>query len=248
MPELLGKSPLFSSVFQLYLEWRLRRNFADVRLLGGEGLKAKELEGGFILACNHVAWWDPLLLIHLGAHLKAEGYCLMDLQNLQQFSFFRWLGALPIDRSSRRSAYRDLKRAGELLPKRGRILAIFPQGRQRPAHLPLQLKSGVAFLAQASGVPVLPLAIRYDFSEGPKPLAHLSVGSPILWTDEGRRGNKLFMQKLDGALTEGLSQIDTALLQPSGSGESLLGRSGDAHHAGRRSVLSKILHLSAAKQ
>lgn len=248
MPKPLGKSRLFAFLFRLYLGWRLRRTFADVRLLGGEGFKAKDLEGGFILACNHVAWWDPLLLIHLGAHLKTEGHCLMDSQNLQQFSFFRWLGAIPIHRSSRLSAYRDLKRAAELLHQRGGILAIFPQGQQRPAHLPLELKSGVAFLAQTSRFPVVPLAIRYDFSEGPKPLAHLSVGSPLLFGDEGRRGNRVFMRALDRALTEGLSQIDAALLTPSGSAESLLGRGEDAHRAGRRSALSKLLHLSAVKQ
>lgn len=248
MSEATQKRPLFGFLFRIYSAWRLRRHFSDVRLLGGESLQSGKVKSGFILACNHVAWWDPLLLIHLDAWLKTDGYCLMDRQNLGQFSFFRWLGAVPIDRSSPSRAYRDIKRASRLLPGAGRLVVIFPQGTQRAAHLPLKLKSGVAELARVSGVPVLPLAIRYDFGESPKQIVHLSVGSPLFYGESGNTRRKPFMDELKSSMEGELKRIDRFLVEANEGGISLLGRDKNADQVGRRSVLSKLLNFSAVKR
>jgi 1-acyl-sn-glycerol-3-phosphate acyltransferase len=247
MPRTGGaKNPWFARIFRLYVAQRLRRNFSDLRLLGGEKLDGDGFERGFILACNHVAWWDPLLLIHLDAHLKTNGACLMDRENLRNFAFFRWLGAIPLDRRSSLSAHRDLKRAAAGFPERGRMLVIFPQGQQRPAHLPLDLKAGVAFLAATSGVPVVPLAIRYDFLQGPKAVVHLSLGSPIPPPLATAQAKTQFMRRLEGGLLEELRRIDDALLEDLSQGESLIGRDRNADKVGRSTVLSKVLNLTAS--
>src|SRR5690606_29163115 len=162
-----GKRRWLQRIIQAYVRSRLRKNFADVRICGESTIKQELERGPVVLACNHVAWWDPLLLVQLDAFLGSDGYCLMDQESLRQLPFFRWVGALPIDRTSPTRAYRDIQMASSVLCQPRRVLAIFPQGEQRPAHLPLAFRPGVAALAAHSGAPVIPLAIQYTYLQSP---------------------------------------------------------------------------------
>ncbi len=215
------KLPWFLKLAHPYVARRLRRQFADVRLLGGDELRGCVAEGPIILACNHVAWWDPLLLVHLDSVLGSDGYCLMDKHNLDQLPFFGWVGALPLDRTDRKSSYQDLRRSTQVLDAPGRILAIFPHGEQRPPHLSLGFRSGVATLARVTKAPVLPVAIRYDYLEGPRQVVHISVGSPISYSIENH-SRQSFVIELEGAVGVQLDRIDAQLLAPSPDVESLI--------------------------
>lgn len=217
------KSSLFLKLARPYVARRLRRQFFDVRLAGLLRLRKLVFERPVILACNHVAWWDPLLLVHLDGVLGSDGFCLMDKQNLAKLPFFRWLGALPVDLKSRHAAYRDVLFAGKILDSPRRILAIFPQGVQRPAHFPLNFKSGVAALAERTGAPVVPLAIRYDFLEAPRQVVHLKVGEPLLFSQETHT-RELFLCELEERIKEAFFDIDHELFDPKGDFASLLGR------------------------
>lgn len=224
------KGGLFSWLFRAYLRFRLRRAFDDLRILGAPSLVSHLEAQPLILACNHVAWWDPLLLIELEHYLSercdvpADGYCLMDRANLQKFSFFSRLGALGLDRSQARRGYRDLQRSAKVLSRPGTFLVIFPQGRQRPAHLPLRLKAGVSALAAQSRAAVVPIAIRYDFLAGPRPVAHLSAGEPLYYQKELSHSHKYLVSRLQLALSEQLRRIDEAVLNSDVMAVSLLGR------------------------
>lgn len=66
-----------------------------------------------------------------------------------------------------------------VLRERRSFLAIFPQGKQVPAHLPLEFQKGVLWLSRRTTAPLLPVAIRYDFLQGEKPVIHVSIG-PVL--------------------------------------------------------------------
>lgn len=215
------KSRWFLKLARPYVARRLRRQFADVRLLGGPELRERITREPVIFACNHVAWWDPLLLVHLDAALGSDGYCLMDTHNLDQLPFFRWVGAMPLDRRNSRHAYRDLRRAARVLDAPRKVLVIFPHGDQRPAHLSLEFKLGVATLALATRAPVIPLAIRYDYVEGPKPIVHLAAGSPS-WFCDSRHTRESFVADLEARVAQKLKRIDDELCTPSQTFESLI--------------------------
>jgi 1-acyl-sn-glycerol-3-phosphate acyltransferase len=217
-----GKSALFVPLARWYVRRRLGKNFQDVLASGLSPLREKLASGPALLACNHVSWWDPLVMVHLDACLSADGYCLMDQENLGKLPFFSWVGAVPLDRTSRKAAYGDLRAAAQLLDRPSRFLLTFPQGEQRAAHLPLSYKAGIFFLARLKDVPVYPLALRYDFHESPRALVHLSVGQP-LFARSRRRDD--FLRNLEAATQRELERIDGHLSQGEGSFSSLLGRS-----------------------
>lgn len=217
------KSKLFLRIARPYVTRRLKRQFFDIRVSGLDRLRYLVSQGPVILACNHVAWWDPLVLVHLDKVLGSDGYCLMDKKSLQQLPFFRWVGALPVDRSSPKVAYRDLLAALDVLKKPGQIMAIFPQGEQRPAHLPLIHKPGVATLAQRSGAPVVPCALRYDFLESPRQIVHLKIGQALLPNDRAQNKEE-FLELLADQMRRSLAEIDEELLAPNGAFHSLFGR------------------------
>lgn len=176
-----ARSETFLWWAQRYVAWRLGREFAAVRVSGLERFRAALARGPLIVAPNHVAWWDPLWLVALDRAVGGQGHYLMASENLQRFFFFRWAGAIPIDRSSQKSAWRDLSQGLETLTGPGRYLVIFPQGEQRPPHLPLRFRGGVAWLARRAKVGVVPVGVRYDYLEGPRPFLHIALGEPDIW-------------------------------------------------------------------
>ena len=189
-----------------YVDLRLSRAFEVVLVAGLPQARAALAAGPVLIAANHVAWWDPLVATALDARLGCEGYALMDADSLRRLWFFGAIGALPLRRSSAREARADLAAASTRLSGPGRALWIFPQGRQRPSHLrPLGLASGVAWIAQQSRAPTLPLSISYLFRETPQPAIFATFGDPIPF-----RSRRTFLRDLEDALTDGLDHNDAA--------------------------------------
>ncbi len=206
------KSALFLRFARPYVRRRLRRAFSAVRVSGLESIEELLRQGPVILAPNHVAWWDAFLCVALDERLGGGGYCLMDAENLERLPFFAWTGAVPLDRKHPRRTLRDLDAACALLTGPGRFLIAFPQGQQRPAHLPLEFHRGIELLAERTGAPVVPIGLRYDFTEGPRPEIHISCGPAQLWN---RRG--VLALELEVAVGLQLAAIDAELLRSAGT-------------------------------
>ncbi|HEY5957750.1 MAG TPA: glycosyltransferase [Polyangiaceae bacterium] len=204
------RSALFVRLVRPYVRRRLRRQFEAIHIHGLEAVKERAKTGPLLLAANHVAWWDPLLLVAIDEALGTAGHFLMDAKNLEQLAFFAWAGAVPIHLGAARRAHQDLLEAVPLAAAPGQLLVIFPQGRQMPAHLPLQLQRGVAWLAAKTRATVIPVAIRYDFGEGPRPFVSISLGNPVVYT-----ATATFHSELAAALTGELRRIDAMLTNTS---------------------------------
>ena len=186
-----------------YVRRRVSRDLEGLWVSGLEPARRLLAQGPVLFAANHVAWWDPMLLVLLDEALASEGYALMDAGNLARLPFFGWLGALPLGRGE--AARTDLAAAAAQLRGPGRALWIFPQGRQRPAHLrPLGLKAGVMALAEQSGVPVLPVSLQYAFREAERPAALVHFGEARPASAPARE----LLPWLEEALVSGLDTID----------------------------------------
>jgi 1-acyl-sn-glycerol-3-phosphate acyltransferase len=227
------RKPWFLALARRYVRRRFRREFDGFHVEGLERIRALVAREPVIVASTHVAWWDALFAIQMDWLLGTETYCLMDADNLKRLPFFGWVGAVPLDRSSPKRALKDMKAAATLLDRPGRVLWIFPQGRQRPAHLrPLDLQPGVRWLARTSGARTVPLALNYLFREGPAPAVVSSFGEPI-----GARED--LVSRLDAELRGGLDRIDRFVDAAEGAfEEQLLGASDQVPLAGR--LLSKL--------
>lgn len=192
-----------------YVRRKLRLQFDGMFIEGLARTRSAAQREPLIIAPNHVAWWDPLVALHLDALLGTEGYCLMDEENLQRYPFFGWVGALPLARGANRRTLEHMQAALKLLRGPGMALWIFPQGRQRPAHLrPLAPASGVAWLSRNSGAKVVPLALNYQYREAPEPSILVSFGAPIA------AGATRLTVQLEQAWIAGLSRIDACVDSP----------------------------------
>lgn len=113
-------------------------------------------EGGFILAANHTAIPDVIVITCAARRqvrymAKAELFRIPVLRRL-----FRGLGAYPVNRGG--ADVKSLKYTVSLLES-GQTVGIFPQGTRRPRVDPrtTEIKGGVGFIAYHTGADVLPV-------------------------------------------------------------------------------------------
>jgi 1-acyl-sn-glycerol-3-phosphate acyltransferase len=209
-----GRGILFA-LGRRYARRRLRAAFDGVHVEGLDALREASAAEPLIVAPNHVSWWDALLILCLDGELEGRGYCLMDAANLDRLPFFRWLGAVPLARHSRRDTLKDLASAARLLDGPGRRLWIFPQGRMRPQHLrPLELQRGVSWLARKAEARVQPLSLAYLYREMPEPALAASF-SPPLPADAS-------LDDLERALVAGLARCDAFVTSSLGAFDELV--------------------------
>jgi 1-acyl-sn-glycerol-3-phosphate acyltransferase len=162
--------------------------FARVDLV--EGVENVPKEGPALLLINHIAFVDPIVVLHL---LPRN---IVPLAKIEVYSypfvgiFPRLYGVIPVRREEvdRRAVQQVLEvlRAGE-------IVLIAPEGTRSPRLS--QGKDGIAYLAGRSGVPIVPVAI--DGTEGfptlrgsrrwRGPGAHVRFGQPFRYRAEFQR-------------------------------------------------------------
>jgi 1-acyl-sn-glycerol-3-phosphate acyltransferase len=130
----------------------IARVFWRLRVVGSEHVPRA---GGLIVACNHVSNFDPPIL---GVSLPRPVW-YMAKKELFAIPGLGWLiahlNAFPVDRQAGGTA---ALRASLRLIKEGKCVGLFPEG-GRNVEGEKETKAGAAFLAAASGAPVVPAAI-----------------------------------------------------------------------------------------
>ncbi len=147
------------------------------------GIENIPLEGGCLLTGNHLGIVDGPLIFSLLHRNDATG--LVALKHRRN-PFIRFLveaaGGIWIDRT--RTDFHALKEAYAYLKNKG-LLGLAPEGTRSHNHALLQAKPGVAFLADKSGVIILPIAITGTENSLRKiltfqrPKVHVRFGEPF---------------------------------------------------------------------
>jgi 1-acyl-sn-glycerol-3-phosphate acyltransferase len=128
-----------------------------------EGREYVPRTGPVIFAANHLSAVDSFLIPILAPRLvafiaKAEYYEQPGLDGFLMRKALTALGTVPVPRGEFRAAQAALDRALEVL-KEGRAFGIHPEGsRSRDGRL-YRGRVGVAWLALASGAPVVPVGL-----------------------------------------------------------------------------------------
>lgn len=159
--------------FALNLTVLLRLLIYRVRYTGRENLPP---EGGWIVACNHRSFVDPVLLaqgiprqvFYMG---KAEIFKVPVLGKIVS-----WLGVFPVSRGTGDTSAVD--HAVEKL-RQGGLLGIFPEGTRSSGEAPGRFKSGMAHIAKSAGVGIIPCAVIFKGKMGFGKKIEIRYGKPI---------------------------------------------------------------------
>lgn len=115
------------------------------------------LEGGYVIACNHQSYTDPVLL-SMGQKRLIHFIAKEELFRNRFFSaLIRSLGAIPIHRGAK--ADEQALGSAEQVLSQGKLLGIFPEGKRSLNGELLKMRAGAVMLAYQSGVPVVPACI-----------------------------------------------------------------------------------------
>ncbi|MBK6425976.1 MAG: lysophospholipid acyltransferase family protein [Blastocatellia bacterium] len=171
-------SPRFERLFAVYAAWTVRRHFRAVYVRG----TLPDTRAPLLVCVHHAGWWDPILLFHLSRRrFPGRHFTMMEEANLRRFGVFRRLGAFGIDRASKNGPLASLRYALKRLSEPTSRVWIFPQGTITPVdRRPINVDPGAAWLATRAGVPVVAVAIRYEFREDQLPEAFVSFSLPEL--------------------------------------------------------------------
>ncbi len=133
---------LLDKIVGLKIEWRGLENIP---------------EGAVLVAAKHQSMWETFVL-----PIKFSDFSYILKHELIWLPFFGWylLAAeqVAIDRAKGGKLMPQLVEKAKAIFAQGRQLFIFPEGTRRPAGAPPQYKAGIAYLYEATGVPVVPVA------------------------------------------------------------------------------------------
>ena len=128
-----------------------------------EGLEHLPRSGGAILASNHLSVADEIFLgavvpRHIAFWAKAEYFTGTGFRGWLTRTVVEGLGAIRVDRSGGRAALAAFDAAIPVL-RSGDLVAIFPEGTRSVDGRLYRGRTGVARLAMAAGVPVVPVGV-----------------------------------------------------------------------------------------
>ena len=129
-----------------------------VKYIGVENIPS---EGPVILAGNHTAYFDALLMlggpkriVHMLAKKELFKYKFTN-------AFFRSMASIPVDRSTHDE---NAKKEAIKVLENGKVLGIFPEGTTRKKVPLLPFKYGAVSFAKKTGAYIVPFAITGSYN------------------------------------------------------------------------------------
>ncbi|MDO4898882.1 MAG: lysophospholipid acyltransferase family protein [Rothia sp. (in: high G+C Gram-positive bacteria)] len=128
-------------------------------VVGADNIPA---DTGAVLASNHVSFIDSIFLPLAAPRqvfflAKSDYFTTPGLKGKIMKWFFTGVGQLPMDRTGGAASTASLQAAIDALAE-GKLVGIYPEGTRSPDARLYRAKVGVARLAIAAGVPIIPVA------------------------------------------------------------------------------------------
>ena len=174
--------------------------FFKLKVTGAENVP---LHGGFLLASNHIAKRD-VIMIGVACRRKINFIAKKELFAIPILSsIIRGFGAVPVDRGSGDVA--AIKKSVSLLED-GNVVCIFPQGHRYPKVNPTTTprRNGAAMIAYRAGVPIIPVSIKTKgLKYGLFKEVEIIFGKPVTLNELGviEGGNKEYHAATEEVMT-----------------------------------------------
>lgn len=162
------------------------------------GLENVPKSGGFIVASNHLSFFDSLIIQALTPRdvaffAKAEYFTTPGIKGMLMKTFFESVGSIPVQRGEQAASVAALDSLIDIIEADGGI-GIYPEGtRSRDGKL-YRGRTGVGWLALTTGVPVVPVGLigteklQPAGSKGFKPAKFkIHYGEPLQFEQLGRK-------------------------------------------------------------
>ena len=179
-----------------------------------EGLEHIPATGGAIFAGNHLSVADELFLgavvpRHVAFWAKSDYFAGKGVSGKFTKALMHGLGAIKVERAGGRAALTAFDGAIPVL-KGGDMVAIYPEGTRSPDGRLYRGRTGVARLAVAAGVPIIPVGmigtnkvqpIGQPYPTPRRGVVTVKFGTPI--ETEGRANDRTSLRALtDEVMTE----------------------------------------------
>jgi 1-acyl-sn-glycerol-3-phosphate acyltransferase len=180
---------------------------ARIEIRGRENMQPGQ---NYIFMSNHVSNIDPPIVIPLipgrtSVLVKRELFRIPLLGTAMKLA-----NLVPVDRTNREAAIASIREATAVL-KAGLHMAVFPEGTRSSDGRMRAMKKGPFYLAEESGVPVIPVTIRGSFEVWPKHRFTMKPGPvvltfhpPISYAQAGNR--EALMSAVKTAIESGLPE------------------------------------------
>ncbi|RLU87483.1 1-acyl-sn-glycerol-3-phosphate acyltransferase [Streptomyces griseocarneus] len=136
-----------------------------------EGIEHLPSTGAAIIAGNHLSFADHFMMPavvkrRISFLAKMEYFTGRGFKGWFSATFFRGVGAIPVDRSGKEAAQAAVDTGLEVLSQ-GELLGIYPEGTRSHDGRLYKGRVGVAAMALESGAPVIPCAMIGTFEAQP---------------------------------------------------------------------------------
>jgi 1-acyl-sn-glycerol-3-phosphate acyltransferase len=122
-------------------------------------LRGQPPQGTCVLVANHISYFDPLIV---ASYLPLTAIAKREVASWPIVGeFVKRLGTLFVERENAGSGARVLREAIGLL-NRGVSVLVFPEGTTTRGDQVLPFKRGIFGAALRAGVPIVPVALRYE--------------------------------------------------------------------------------------
>lgn len=174
-----------------------------------KGLENIPLQGGLILACNHLSNFDPPLAGgHAELKRKSVYFIKKELMSVPVLNLlFKKFDFIPVDRKRPGGDLAALKAALKVV-KGGGSLFIFPEGTRSKTGLPGRAKPGIGFMVYHSGVPILPVKVKNTFNLPFTRTVGVTFGKPFMVQKDDSRDVKEQFQEFADKVMDEINKLD----------------------------------------
>lgn len=201
------KNSFADLVFGMYHARLLKKHFYRVHLAGRKNMDCINKALPVILYANHSNWWDGFIAYLITSKVfKADDYLMMDIEQMEKYRFFKYVGVFSVNRNDAKDALNTLNYAADLLHDSKRYLWVFPQGIMQPQDKrPIEFFGGTAKLAEKLGsVNMVPVSFRYEYLMEQRPEVFINIGKPDII--QGEIPKDLTLQ-IQNKLTKDLDEL-----------------------------------------